>query len=396
MIRTDNKALCSGCGTCSLVCPKDCIFFEKDVLGSFYAKVNTKTCIDCGACQNVCPIQQVFDEHYIGLNAYATYAQEPNIRFRGSSGGVFETISSWILKQNGTVFASGFDENLKLRMFEATTIDDVRKLTKSKYLQSDSAYIFETIKERIKQGRTVLVSSTPCQISALKKYLGRLSNSENLYLMDFFCHGVPSQEMFDRCLSFVEQRDGIQIISYEFRSKKKNGATPHYFTVRYKKDGKEFKKTDLYLKDPFYLGFQKYIILRDSCYHCPYGFGNHAGDITVGDFHDIDKYLKGINRFDGVSTLIVNNDKGQKMWNSISDSLVSYPMNLHQLYFDHQIYSGGTNEPFSRAEFLNDLSELNFSLVVNKWFNSNKEWKKVIYYRFPRFIRERIKSVIGK
>ena len=395
MIRTDDKALCSGCGACALVCPKKCISYEKDVLGSLYAKIDKKTCIDCGACQSVCPIQQAFEMQNIGLEAYAAYAKDDGIRFRGSSGGLFETISAWIMKRSGAVFACGFDDNLKLRMVEATSIDEVKKLTKSKYLQSEAAYIFPNIREQIKQGKATFVCSTPCQISALRKYLGDLSNADNLYLMDFFCHGVPPQELFDKCIDYVEKRDDIEVISFEFRSKRKNGATPHYYTMKYMKNGKEKQKTDLYLNDPFYLGFQKYITLRDSCYHCPYGSGNHSGDITVGDFHDIDKYIRGINRFDGVSTVIINTDKGQKLWDIITDSLVVYSMDLKQLYSDQQIYAGGTSTPKRREEFVRDMSELQFGQVAEKWFNSKNEWKKAIYYRFPRVIREWIKSIVG-
>lgn len=395
MIRTDDKFLCSGCGVCSLVCPKACISYEPDVLGSLYAKIDSKTCIDCGVCQKVCPIQQVFDTQHIGNNAFAAYAKDENVRFRGSSGGMFETIGEWILKQNGSVFGARFDENLRLRMVEASTLDEVRKLTKSKYLQSDAAHIFPIIKARVKQGRTVLVCSTPCHISALKKYLESLNSAENLYLMDFFCHGVPSQDLFDRCINYIEHREGIKITSYEFRSKKKNGATPHYFTMGFRENGREKSKTGLYLNDPFYLGFQKYITLRDSCYRCPYGSGNHAGDITVGDFHNIDKYIKGINRFDGISTVIVNTDRGQKLWENISDSLVKYPVDLNQLHSDHQIYFGGASEPKGRSEFVRDMSELQFDQVVEMWFDSRKEWKKAIYYRLPRFIRDRIKSIVG-
>jgi len=395
MIRTDNKALCSGCGACALVCPKKCITYEKDALGCLYAKVDEKNCINCRACQKVCPIQQTFDTQNIGLVAYAAYAKDGAIRYRGSSGAIFETISKWILKQNGSVFACGFDDNLKLRMVEAASIDEVKKLTKSKYLQSDAAYIFPTIRKRVNQGKAVLVCSTPCQISALRKFLGNLGNADNLYLMDFFCHGVPSQGLFDRCKDYVEKREGIEIIFYEFRSKRKNGATPHYYTMKYLKNGKEKQKTNLYLKDPFYLGFQKYITLRDSCYHCPFGSGNHTADITVGDFHDIDRYIKGINRFDGVSTVIVNTGKGKKAWENIVDSLVVHSVDLKQLYSDHQIFAGGTNTPKRREEFVRDMADLKFNQVVEKWFNSKQEWKKAIYYRFPRFIRERIKSIAG-
>ena len=342
----------------------------------------------------VCPIQKSFGQGVIGEKAYVAYAQNEKIRLNGSSGGVFETLADWVISQQGSVFASKFDENLKLRMFEAITCEEVKTLTKSKYLQSEVCARFPDIKERIKEGKAVLVCATPCQIAALRNYLGKAADADNLYLLDFFCHGVPSQELFDICKEYVEKRDGIRIIGYEFRSKVKNGCTPHYYTLKYIKSERKLTKTRLYLRDPFYLGFQKYITLRDSCYHCPYGLGNHAGDMTVGDFHNVDRYLQGINRFEGCSTVIINNNKGGIMWDAVQDSLVVHEISVERLYHDHEIYAGGTQEPPKRRDFLDDLELFPFDRVAHKWFNPNKEWKKIVYYNLPAFLRKRLKAMM--
>ncbi len=395
MIKIGEKKLCSGCGACAAVCPKNCISFHPDAIGSLYAFVNGEECVDCGACEAVCPIQRSFSSESIGRRAYAAYAIDRDTRFRGSSGGIFETLAGWIIKQRGYVFASKFDDDLKLRMFEASTIDGVRQLTKSKYLQSDVAPSFPLIKERVYQGHKVMVCATPCQIAALKSYLGKDAESDSLFLVDFFCHGVPSQELFDKSIAYVEERDGIKITGYEFRSKIKNGATPHYYTLKYIQNGQEKQKTRLYLEDPFYLGFQKYITLRDSCYNCPYGSGDHAGDITVGDFHDVDKYIGGINRFDGVSTIIVNSDKGEILWEAVRDALNVHDIDIEQLYKDGQIYSGGTPEPANRARFYEDMERLPIGDIAEKWFNLKNEWKKAKYYQLPAPIRKRLKKLMG-
>ena len=395
MINTDDHSLCSGCGACALICPKTCISFSTDVLGSSYAVIDAAACIGCGKCETVCPMQKEFNQPQIGIKAYAAYSIDDGIRFRGSSGGLFEAIADWILSRNGVVYASRFDENLKLKMFEASTKDEVKKLTKSKYLQSDVAGSFTAIKNSVRKGIHVLVCSTPCQVAALKNYLGKDAEADNLYLMDFFCHGVPSQRLFDNCIEYMQKREGIKVISYEFRSKKKRGVTPHYYTIKYTKAGNNKQRTRLYLRDPFYLGFQKYITLRDSCYHCPYGSGNHAGDITVGDFHNIDRYVKGINRFDGVSTVITNNDKGNRVWDSICNHLEAHELDLQQLYSDHQVYSGCTPEPLLRSVFIKDAAELPFEVLMKKWFYPRKEWKKTLYYFMPVFIRRGMKSIMG-
>lgn len=394
MIRIDDKSKCCGCKTCSIVCPKSCISFSKDSIGAMYPIVDQEKCINCGKCETVCPILKKFDNS-IGRSAYAAFSKHDDIRFRGSSGGLFETVSSFIINKSGCVFASKFDETLRLKGFEAQSITEVQKLTKSKYLQSDNISLFPIIRQRVLEGKQVLFCGTPCQVAALKLYLGKLSERENVLLMDFFCHGVPSQDLFDKCIRFVESREGIHITSYEFRTKKVGGATPHYYTTTYEKNGASKKRTRLYIKDPFYLGFQKYITLRDSCYRCPYGKGNHCGDITVGDFHDIDKYVEGINRFDGVSSVLINTDKGERIWSLIKDQLNVHEVDINTLYKDGIIYAGGTKEPKLRAAFLNDIETKQFDVVVGKWFNSKAEWKKEIYYILPAPIRKLIKGVVG-
>ena len=142
------------------------------------------------------------------------------------------------------------------------------------------------------------------------------------------------------------------------------------------------------------LGFQKYITMRDSCYQCPYGSGGHCGDITIGDFHEIDKYVNGLNRFDGVSTVLTNTQKGEKLWKKIESGMVSYEMSMERLIEDGQIYAGGTKEPKQRAEFLHDMETLEFTAVADKWLNSKHEWKKAIYYRLPFVIRKTIKGLM--
>ncbi len=396
MIQTDNKNLCCGCETCGLICPKSCISFECDSLGHKYPRVDKNLCVNCRKCESVCPIQKNYVGHAIGNEAHIVYSKDENIRRRGSSGGVFETIATWIVEHEGSVFASRFDDNLKLRCFEAYTKEDVKTLTKSKYLQSECIDSFPIMKQKIQDGKKVLFVSTPCQVAAFKSYLGKLANNDNVFLADFFCHGVPSQNFFDKCKDYVERKEGISIKEYEFRSKIKNGTTPHYYSLTYEKKRKIKRKTSLYLLDPFYLGFQKYITLRDCCYKCPFGKGNHSADVTMGDFHNVDRYINGINRFDGCSTVLINSEKGLFIWNQIKDSMHVHDIDINLLYQDKEIYSGGTQEPKQRQLFLADIhSGMPFDTLVRKWLNGRTDCKKRIYYSMPNFLRNAVKKLCG-
>ena len=204
MIKIVSKDKCCGCKTCGIICPRSCISFVKDSIGALYPLVDQTKCINCGKCDSVCPMQQSFD-HFIGIKAYAAFTKDKDVRFRGSSGEIFETIATMITNEGGSVFASRFDNNLKLKGFEAKSITEVRRLTKSKYLQGDVSYLFPTIKKRILDGIPCLGCFTPCQTATLKLYLGDLCCRDNLILLDFFCHGVPSQDLFDHCINYVEK-----------------------------------------------------------------------------------------------------------------------------------------------------------------------------------------------
>lgn len=395
MIDINDKSKCCGCGTCSLVCPQKCISIEQDNLGFLFPRIDNSACIHCGRCKQVCPLLDMPECKETNKGVYAAFANNTEDRFNGSSGGVFGIVAQWVVSQNGVVFGAGFDETLRLKCMTAKNNEELLKLYKSKYLQSEVGDKFEQIKDYLKNGRWVLFCSTPCQVAALRKYLGPQSNSPYLILVDFFCHGVPSQAFFDRCIKYVEAKKKIKICGYEFRTKLQNGSTPHYYTYRYTtKLGKLKKKTNLYLFDPFYLGFQKYITLRDSCYNCPYGNGNHCGDITIGDFHDVDNYVRGINRFDGISTVIINSQKGQDVWDLINNKLHVYPLQMDVLMKDKIIFSGATPKPARRDEFMNDLQNKEFEEVVSKWLDSRKEWKKVIYYHLPKTIRHVLKRML--
>ena len=395
MIKTDDKERCCGCGTCGLVCPRRCISFEADEIGAEYPVISSEVCISCGRCEQVCPIQRRFENGSRGKAAYAAYSLDTGVRFRGASGGMFETFAGWIIRQGGSVFASKFDGDLKLRCVEANTLSEVRSLTKSKYLQSDCVPMFPLMKQRVSEGKKILFCAAPCQVKALKNYLGGSADNGNVFLIDFVCHGVPSQRIFDKFRAYSEKKRGIKITGFQFRTKIPGGATPHYYTMRYEKNGVEKRKTALYLTDPFYLAFQKYLILRDSCYHCPYGSGHHEGDITVGDFHNIDKYISGINRFDGVSTVIVNTERGKTLWDYVSAGLAFHELDLNALYAGGEIYSGGTAEPARRKEFMEDIRTADFTFVADKWFDSRKEWKKAVYYALPAFVRKLLKKAAG-
>ena len=393
MLEIKNKKDCCGCGTCEKVCPHKAIKMGEDKCGFLFPNIDLDACIDCKICENICPVLNHSNEKDKEHKVFAAYSKDSQTRFEGSSGGMFGMLAKSVIAQNGKVYGAAFDKNLKLKCTSAETEQELTPLYKSKYLQSDLGNSCYEIEMELKKGRKVLFVSTPCQVYALKRFLKK--DYENLILVDFVCHGVPSQAFFDKCKNFVENKEKIKILDLQFRTKKKNGATPHYYTITYDKSGKICKKTQLYVKSPFYYGFQKYITLRDSCYDCQFSHSNRCSDITIGDFHSIDKYVKGINRFDGVSTVVINTEKGKNVWETISENVIYYEIDFETLYNNGGLMCGGTQKPKDRDAFVVDLEERPFEQVFSKHLDGSREYTKQLYYAMPTVVRKILKNLMG-
>ncbi len=393
MIDIKHKAQCCGCGNCAMICPQNAIHIEEDACGFTFPKVDFHKCINCSLCNKSCPVLNHNNAECMEHSVFAVYAKDSSVRYNGSSGGAFGLFAENIINSGGIVYGASFDESLQLKCKSAETKEALFPLYKSKYLQSDVNGQFFSIKERLEDGKKVLFVSAPCQVFALKLFLKR--DYENLYTVDFVCHGVPSQKLFDQCREYEEKRDGIKFVSYQFRAKKKNGATPHYYKLTYLKKGKKKTKTKLYVDSLFYNGFQKYITMRDSCYDCHFSHSNRISDITIGDFHGIDKYISGINRFDGVSTVCVNSEKGMDLWNGVCENAIYYALDFSVLFENGELMCGGTQKPANRDDFIKALKEEPFEIVVRRYLDGTKSYTKKAYYAMPNFIRKIMKKILG-
>lgn len=84
------------------------------------------------------------------------------------------------------------------------TYKDLQAIMGSKYFQSDTAGIYKRVLELLKRNERVLFCGTPCQVAALRAYLGR--EYENLYLLDFICKGINSPKAYIAYIEELEQK----------------------------------------------------------------------------------------------------------------------------------------------------------------------------------------------
>lgn len=323
MISFDFDKHCVGCAACSDVCGHGCITIVEDKYGFRIPYVDTSRCVECGMCNKVCPVLNVNIRPNKNQKCYCTYHLDEEIRYMGSSGSMFYLIAEWMLTQGGIVFGAAFDEQLKLRHIEATTLQELRPLMKSKYLQSDTTGVFKKVRDYLIKGQRVLFVGTPCQCQALYNFTNE-RQKENLILVDFICHGVPSQHLFDRFIRNYENKKKVKVKSFIFREKK----TPkppryeddiHNFTIEtIDHYGHVSTKTGFYRDCSFYQGFKKYQIFRNSCYECKFVGKDRITDFTLGDFWYLTEYELEIKDFHkGYSELIVNSERGSALFDSL-------------------------------------------------------------------------------
>lgn len=329
MIKIVEKDSCCGCEACVQACPKHCIAFDVDSEGFRYPKVNTDLCVECGLCERVCPTINPYDSRE-PLQVYAAKNPCMEERLKSSSGGIFVMLSKNVLRQGGVVFGARFDDRWKVFHSYTEVMDGITPFMGSKYVQSRIGDAYIKVRDFLRNGRKVLFSGTPCQITGLRHFLQK--EYENLITVDIICHGVPSPTVWNRYLEEIKngkcQGEGIgNITSIQFRDKRL-GWNDFSFTLSFSnphvkgKSDNEVLLTRRHDKDPFFLGFNDYnLYLRPSCMSCPARDLRSGSDITLADFWGIETLLPEMDDDKGISVVMANTAKGLHVVQSIDAEL---------------------------------------------------------------------------
>lgn len=305
---------CTGCGACVSICPVNVINFSQDQYGAYKAKVDERKCISCGKCKEICPaIELPYNLNSSNPLSYAFIASDKSLVMESSSGGVFSVLAKIILNKGGLVAGAAWNDDFTIKHLLIEKIEDLPKLQKSKYFQSYMGTLMRNIKQALDSGKEVLFSGTPCQVTGLKKFLG--INYSNLILIDLFCAHCPGSGFFLRYLQ--ENFPVDEITRYDFR----------YKDLYDKKwDCNKIKITNINniqsvrtIKDDDYLqAFHTCSwIVSSHCLKCKYQGGTRIGDLTIGDCWGIENFDASVDASKGVSTILVNNEKGRDFLKSI-------------------------------------------------------------------------------
>lgn len=295
------------------------------------------------------------------LSAYAV-KHSGDIRLKSSSGGMFTAVSDYILQNGGKIYGADFDDNMHLRHTAASTEEERNRMRGAKYIQSDISNVFESIKADLKNGLPVLFVGTPCQVSSIKKVIGE---NDKLYTVDLICHGAPSPEVWEKYIDYIQKKYNKKAVYFSFRNK--DIAWRKYSGRVTFSDGTVIANNRLL--SAYCELFQYDLIMRTACERCPFACISRVGDMTLGDFWGIENILPEIDDNKGVSAVLINTEKGEKLFDEIKGGLEIYEVAIERIAAKQPNLSRPSKKSIKADAFKNDFENLPFKKVLKKYTN---------------------------
>ncbi len=388
MIAIDDKGRCCGCGACAQACPTHCIAMAADREGFAYPVADAARCIGCGKCERVCPIIRAdgpsadSPEAFEQPLAVGGRHRDEAVRQASSSGGAFSLLADRIFAMGGVVYGAAMRDG-RVAHVCATNGAELAALRGSKYVQSAIGDAYSEIEAHLKAGRPVLFTGAPCQTAGLAAFLGK--PWDNLYLVDFICHGTPSPKVFAQYLASIEAREGSKVVSFSFREKDRGWhESGLQMGTRVKlANGKEIRRYPA-LRDSYMNGFLEDIYLRPACYECRFKvIPKHTADITIADFWGVNRVLPQLNDGRGTSLLLIHNARGKALFDAVSDAFEYEACDWRAATVKNPTLVRAASVPPQRAAFFEDLEARGYDHAARKYLST------------PRTVASKASKIIG-
>jgi coenzyme F420-reducing hydrogenase beta subunit len=357
-------------------------------LGHVYPCVSSKDCINCGKCLKVCHAVKVLVQSESESSVYAVQAHNREILADSSSGGVFSLLAKYVLSKGGVVYGSKWVRGKGAAHVRVDSYEELSELRRSKYVFSQMTDTFKCVQNDLDAGLIVLFVGTPCQIAAIKTYLGNLNG--HLFTADLICHGVPSAKLFEDYLVWFEQDKRCSVYEYNSRDKLIAG-----WSYRGSYKTSQSNIGILPVDDPYTTLFNLGITFRSSCYACNYSNSQRVADLTLGDFWGVEKLHLNIDQKYGVSVVLVNSAKGTELFaKAIKNNAYAYEVSFDDAARQNTNLLRSTQMPSSRMRFSEAYASGDFENVVR--LTKKLYWKEILLNRVKSAIPPSIKLLIKR
>lgn len=281
--------LCTGCGACKYACNNKAIKLVNIPDQGIRPIVDTDKCEQCGDCIQVCPGIELAQTSFNGeivhelkqswgpvLEVWEGYATDPEIRYKGSSGGVVTALALFCTEREmmAGVLHIGTRPEAPLQNVPVFSRNraDLLACAGSRYSPAAPCEKFDWIEQA--ESNCVFVGK-PCDVAALRKAQAlnpALKEKVNLAI-SIFCAGTPNSNGTKQILNDMEV-SANQVSNIKYRGNGWPGET----NVTTK--GPDKYTCQMPYERAWGQILSRYLPLR--CRLCPDGTGGFA-DISCGD-----------------------------------------------------------------------------------------------------------------
>jgi coenzyme F420 hydrogenase subunit beta len=328
--------LCLGCGACAYICPERKITMVDVVDEGLRPRISGGDCSECNLCLDVCPsvgvdqsaarerpgiMRAALDAFGPILEIWEGHAADPEIQFKGSSGGALTALALHCIEREGMAGVLHIGQDPADAARNSTRLsrkrDELMKCVGSRYAPASVCDRLDLVEQA---ESPCVVIGQPSEISALEKVLGKkpvLAEKVGLTL-SFFCAGSPATRgTLDLMKRYDAEPAEVDYMRY------RGFGWPGYFSTRAK--GDESTNEHLVYREAWAF-LQKY---RPYSTHLfPDGSGEDA-DISCGD----PWYRKVEPGEHGSSLIVVRTERGRGILKRAMESgaLVAKPATYEQL-----------------------------------------------------------------
>ena len=376
---------CTGCMACKQKCRNDAIKCV-EIGGFVYPQIDENKCVNCGQCTLVCPVLNEKgisgNRHENETSCIAAWNINEDIRMKSSSGGTFSAMAEKILDEGGIVFGAAWADELALEHQFVCKKEELDKLRRSKYVQSDTKNTYNEVYDFLKKGRKVMYCGTPCQLAGLTAFLG-YKDYDNLVKVDVICQGVPSLKSFKKYISEIEISEKCKVLDANFRSKDKGWRCGLLLLLLHcQNKTTTFIKKMVLMKNCYYNAFIKEYFMRESCYGCKFKNNNYGyySDITIADFWRIgNKIPIKVEHYEhGINAVVINTKKGREFFKHCSEKLHIVERTWNEFE---------TNGGLRQSRKPSDNDEAYRYLQNHSWSETQRKY-------FPLTMRRKIKTIL--
>lgn len=383
------KELCTGCAACAAVCPVNAIEMKRDCEG-FYHPVVLQNCINCGKCTRTCPIITEKERpDRIFPKAYVMKHKDVHVLEKSASGGMFTTVAQWAFDRGGCIFGAQWDHDFHVKICKAENMDEIIPMRGSKYVYSHAQNAYREAKSELLNGRTVVFTGLPCQISGLYGYLGR--EFENLYTVEIPCHGAGSELVFDRYREHIEEVAGKRLVDLNHSSKKRPWTKLIRRCVEYSwSDGSKTNKD--YLDDSYLSLYMRNVCMNTACFECKGANICRVADMTMGDLMGYGVMEKhSVPERNGVSAVWCNTRKGINIITQLQLENVAMweKASLEECMTFNCTLWKPTPYPQGRDQFFKEIQTVDFGELEKRYFKDN------LVYRTTKVCKKMILRLLG-